>query len=568
MNTGGIPRALLIGFLSLVFTAGLTFITLEAPYRIDRAMQGSIPTPGFDSFAGEFDVLKTELFISHYRLREIGYAFFGAMVLLIAAGFVTRKTGLASLGAVAFMLPLFAQFASVMFFLSGLGLLNVAWLPLLDISLGVQELGLIIRAPYQLFMWLFGLVGVNAYMPLVVFFTGGGLLLFFLGTWTWLSARSSGAGVAGSRLYRFSRHPQYLGWIMWSYGVYLLLLRGRYPKRSWGIDGSLPWLIATMVIIGVALMEELGMRRRHGEEYEIYASKTPFMFPLPRFARRLFALPQRVLFGRWRLERRFEVAAVVALYAAILMVASVMLYGNGITDAKAVLASEERRAAEAGALSVRILEEEDWRVRHRIAGRLARYDEAAVPHFMEMLASDRPEIRELAAGELIGLRASEAAPALTGALDDVNPNVRWKAAEALGALGDTTCAADLMPLLDDEEGFVRNSAMRILAAMGEESITGRAIELCRSPDRWTRVAAIQALGALRSKEGLPALIEALGDEEADVRRSAAVALLLAGSPAALPALDEAAGDEDREVRIYAEEAAKRIRKTTSETPEA
>jgi hypothetical protein len=32
------------------------------------------------------------------------------------------------------MLPAFAQFAGVMFFLAGLGVLNAIWLPILDIT--------------------------------------------------------------------------------------------------------------------------------------------------------------------------------------------------------------------------------------------------------------------------------------------------------------------------------------------------------------------------------------------------------------------------------------------------
>ena len=179
------------------------------------------------------------------------------------------------------MLPVFAQFAGVMFFLAGLGLLNLLWLPVLDISFEIQRLGLIIRAPYDLVMWMFRQAGLSAYWPLVVGCIGGGLLIFFLGTFDWLRARSRDENVAHSRVYRFSRHPQYMGWILWTYGVFLLLLQARYPKRSWGIDASLSWLLATMVIIGVAMIEELTMRQRLGESYDAYRRITPFLFPVP-----------------------------------------------------------------------------------------------------------------------------------------------------------------------------------------------------------------------------------------------------------------------------------------------
>ena len=351
-------RVLHGGFLMLlaaVFTVGLSFATVELPYLVDDALQNTITTPNLDSHADEFSVLKTELFISHFKLRLIGYVCFALMVVAIVAGFATRRTGLAALGAVGFMLPVFAQFAMVMFFLAGLGVLNILWLPVLDISYELQHLGLIIRAPYDLLTWLFRLVGVNGYWPIVFFFVGGGLLLFFLGTFAWLSARARKQGVADFWVYRISRHPQYLGWILWSYGIYLLLLQGRYPKRSWGIDASLPWLLSTLVIIGVALIEELNMRRQHGEAYETYRRSAPFLFPVPSFVEKLFALPFRVLFKKSQPERKREVAAVLALYAVVLMGASVLFYGAGWKRATRVV-TPSANVAEMEEIAARLVE--------------------------------------------------------------------------------------------------------------------------------------------------------------------------------------------------------------------
>ena len=294
--------------LALVFTIGLSFASVELPYLVDEAVQNSVATPGFDSQADEVSRLKTELFISHYHLRTIGYLCLGSILVLIGLGFATRRSGFAALGALAFMLPVFAQFAGVMFFLAGLGLLNVVWLPVLDVSFGLSGLGAVIRAPFDALRWVLGLFGLNGYWPIVYSFIGSGLLIFFLGTLAWLQARARKEGVAVSWVYRLSRHPQYLGWILWSYGVYLLLLQNRYPRRSWGISANLPWLISTVVIIGVAMMEELNMRRAHGENYEAYRRRAPFLIPAPAFVERLFATPFRMLFGKGRAERRREVA--------------------------------------------------------------------------------------------------------------------------------------------------------------------------------------------------------------------------------------------------------------------
>ena len=101
----------------------------------------------------------------------------------------------------------------------------VLWLPLLDISFDLQRLGMVIHAPYDLLNWLLHSAGIKGYSYIVYFFIGGGLLVFFIGTYAWLSARAGRKKVADMWIYRFSRHPQYAGWIMWSYGVYLLLLQ-------------------------------------------------------------------------------------------------------------------------------------------------------------------------------------------------------------------------------------------------------------------------------------------------------------------------------------------------------
>jgi len=319
---GGLRGTLLLLLLSAVFTVGLTFATVELPRLIDGALQDAVPTPGFDSHADQVSHLKTELFLAHYHLRAIGYVCFAGLLVLVGAGFADRRTGLAMLGGLGFMLPVFAQFAGVMFFLAGLGLLNVVWLPVLDVSLELSRLGLVIRAPYDLLRWLLGTIGIHSYWPIVVLFLGTGLLVFFLGTFAWLAARARGQAVATGWIYRLSRHPQYLGWILWSYGVFLLLERGLYPKRSWGISASLPWLLSTLVIVGVAMLEELHLSRRHAEAYAHYRRSAPFLLPLPALLRRLFALPLRILFHRDRPERRREVAAVVSLYALLLIAAS------------------------------------------------------------------------------------------------------------------------------------------------------------------------------------------------------------------------------------------------------
>ncbi len=544
-------------FLALIFTVGLTFASVEVPYLLDHALQEHVATPGFDSQVSATSRLKAELFIAHFHLRTIGYACFAVMLLLIVAGFATRKTGFATAGALAFMLPVFAQFAGVMFFLAGLGLLNVLWLPVLDLSFDLARLGLVVRAPYDGLRWVLGVVGVNGYWPIVYFFIGAGLLFFFLGTLAWLSARARRRPVADAWVYRFSRHPQYLGWILWSYGIYLLLLQARYPRRSWGIDASLPWLVSTMVIIGVAMLEELSMRRRHGEAYEAYRRTAPFLFPLPAFLERIFALPFRLLFGRERPARRREVAVVLSIYLALLMGAS-FFYGDGLDRTVALFRSRERTRVILAEQLARAREEPNVRRRSSLVRELAGYGEPAVDPLLDLLRDEDPALRELAAEVLSDLAPPRALPDLTRALEDSSADIRYDAVRALAAIGSPVSIQPMLARLDDPVLYVRLEALNTLARLGVEGVVGSAGELMTRPESWVRVRALEALGILGSEQGLPLVVERLADTEPAVRREAVVALIRIGSPRARPALERVRRDEDWEVRLYAAEALKRL----------
>jgi protein-S-isoprenylcysteine O-methyltransferase Ste14 len=549
--------------LALVFTVGLTFVTVELPYVVDDILKNTLTTPNIDSHANETSVLKTELFISHFKLRLIGYVCFALMLLAIAVGFATRRTGLAALGAFGFMLPVFAQFAGVMFFLSGLGILNIVWLPLLDISYELQRLGLIIKAPFDSLMWLFRRVGIDGYWPIVYFFLGSGLLLFFLGTFAWLSARARKQEVANFWVYRISRHPQYLGWILWSYGVYLLLLQRLYPKRSWGMDASLPWLLSTLAIIGVAMMEELNMQKRCGEAYETYRRSAPFLLPLPRFIRRLFSLPTRLLFKKEAPERKREVVAILCIHAALLIAASALFYAGGLSRTTHLFAPSSRDAR-MEELAAQLREEPNSRAQYFIAAQLASFGEPAVGYFMPLLQDDDVELRILAAHSLRKIPSPSAVPALVVALGDSVANVRADAASALASIGCKKCVAPMLHLLEDPETWVRRTAMRALANLGAKEIMELAPAVATDPDVWTRVAIVESLGILGSLEALPLILEGLKDDEPLVRRAAVVAAMKVGSPDARAALTRASRDDiDWEVRLYATEALKQIRELAS-----
>ncbi len=575
-------------FLAAVFTVGLTFATVELPYRIDKLIQDHVATPGLDSEVDDSSQLQTELFISHYNLRLIGYLAFAVMIFLLVIGFSTLKTCFAAAGAVTFMLPVFAQFASVMFFLSGLGILNVLWLPLLDISFDLQMLGMVIHAPYDLLSWLLGKAGINGYWYIVYFFIGGGALIFFLGTYAWLSARAGRKKVADIWIYRLSRHPQYAGWIMWSYGVYLLLLLARYPKRSWGISASLPWLLSTLFIVGVAMVEEIRMVRLSGAEYGRYRDKAPFLFPMPRFLRRLFSVPLLLIFRKKQPERKREVIAVLSIYASILIVISALFYMDGARRISSLVKPAESLESELSGISQQLEMEEGRRARNHLASRLESYGGAAEGEFLRLIDEGSPEVRFLAVSALEKVGSERAVPRLTGMLEDPDPNIRWKAVKAMGAIvskslpereasgpagrtDGTEAEADgkpaplretvtplLLARLEDRENFVRLAALNSLARLGTIEVVERAIPFVQSEHTWLRSGAADALGILGSDDAVGLILPLLEDQTPYVRRRAVIALLRIGSEKACEGLKEATDDEDWETRIYASEASKRL----------
>ncbi len=540
--------------LTIVFTAGLTFASLELPYLVDKGLMGVIRTPGFDSEVDQISQFKTELFIDHYGLRLIGYGCFALTIALIIVGYTLKRSGLAALGAVALMLPVFAQFAGVMFFLSGLGILNLLWLPVLDISFEIQNLGLIIRAPYDLIMRLFRPLGISMYWPLVYGFIGGGLLIFLVGTYAWLKARTGTDPVARSWIYRYSRHPQYLGWILWTYGLYLLLLLARYPKRSWGIEASLSWLLSAVVIVGVAMVEEIAMQKRFGDSYEEYRRRTPFLFPVPAFVAKILTIPSRLLFGKEHPERPREVVLLLSITMLLMMGSSYVFYGRGGNALKETLTPAQTRQKQMEAIVSQIKQTESSRERYFLTNRLAEYGPSARGFFLELLENESPGVRSEAIRHMHRYTGPETLPPLCKALYDSLPDVRSRAAGALAASGSRELADSISRLLDDPVPSVRLSAMNSLVTLDFDGLAHYAVAELDNPLVWHRIGCLDVLATLKDTTSARAIVNLLADENVDTRRAAVVALASILAESSRPALEKAARDEDWEVSIYATEA--------------
>lgn len=299
-------RELALAFVfSAIFTVAIFYLTFEVPRIFDDIFRQYFPEVFFDVEAIE-RTLNT--------LRPVGYLALAATVVLIVLGFAARKGVLTFLGSLALYIPTFGYFAFAMFFLTGLGALRALWLPILEFSPSILKLGCIAYLPFSIIP--------NASLAGIAI-TFVGLLVFSLGVTTWLYGRFRDYELVDFWIYKYSRHPQYLGFILWSYGLLIFVSYKTYIKGAFATPPALIWLLSTMMIIGIALSEELEMTKKYGEKYEEYRRRAPFMVPLPRSLARIITLPMRIVGGYPKNMK--EVIAVVALYTAILVALSYIL---------------------------------------------------------------------------------------------------------------------------------------------------------------------------------------------------------------------------------------------------
>jgi protein-S-isoprenylcysteine O-methyltransferase Ste14 len=242
------------------------------------------------------------------------------MILLALVGLITERKGLSSLGSIGFILPVYAYFLLHMSFLAGLGILTALWTPFWG---DVVKLGDIAYLPYMILVYFFSLVGLDIRTFLAGIFVSLGLFIFILGVLAWFYARFQKKNTADFWVYRFTRHPQYLGWIIWSYGL-ILRVAHRHDTllQDTNPGASLPWVISTLIIICVALSEEIRMRQQYDQEYEHYSNQVPFMVPLSGFLSRAISAPFRLILRKDKPETRWDLLWTFVIYLAVIMLFS------------------------------------------------------------------------------------------------------------------------------------------------------------------------------------------------------------------------------------------------------
>ena len=89
-------------------------------------------------------------------------------------------------------------------------------------------------------------------------------------------------------------------------------------------EPSFPWVISTLLVICLALSEEIKMTKEADEAYLAYQKSVPFMFPLPRGLLRLITAPNRLLWKKDFPTRGIEVLFTFVIYLAICSLLSLL----------------------------------------------------------------------------------------------------------------------------------------------------------------------------------------------------------------------------------------------------
>jgi len=536
--------------LALIFSFALMFAFVELPGLIDSLLQEKVGFPGFDQGISDFDAYKSKLFIDTLYLRWIGYASLFLIIGFIVIGFVTKKTVWAWAGAFALFLPVFGQFALSMFFLAGLGILRAGWLPFMEISFNVLQLGNIIYLPYDFLMWLAGLFTWNAHLFISYFFMSAGALLFIWGVLVWLQTRFGRKGVASSAVYKFSRHPQYAGWLIWSYGLMLFSSNINIMKKTWTVSPSLPWLLAAMVIIGICLVEEIKMKEDNGEEYENYRKRTPFLIPLPKWFNAIITAPVKLLFRKTSPSTKLEAAGITSFYTVILILLSLFRIDFGTTEQQQKLITSSNPQHQIDSLIKEIRITPRRYINNHFNG-LKGLGNVSIPALINLLSDPNPVIREFSAETLGDMKADTAIEYIIKLLNDDNVRVRNSAIYSLGKMKSEKALEPLIQKLNESPGpGMRNFIYNALGGIGSEKAIDILIKGASDTVWLVKNSAINSLCEINIEKATETIKKTLTDENPQVRRNSVYLILKHKIKSLKQAVSNLQYDEDFETRFY------------------
>ncbi len=429
-------------------------------------------------------------------------------------------------------------------------------------SLSLIDLGKVTLVPYWILIWAAKLFNWNAHHFLVYFFMISGTLIFVLGVFAWLQTRFKKDKIAKHWIYKYSRHPQYLGWIIWSYGLMLYGPSLNNMKKSWGWYGTLPFLLSTLIIIGICMLEELKMKEISGSEYDEYRKRTPFLFPIPGFIKWLLKAPMRLFYKKERPEKRKEVGLLITIYAVLLMAISLFWVDFSSLQKNEIAESKPYDQEVVEMLGENIRKPIHRRYRSTEPYReLLSMGEQSHEAFFELMNDPNPDIKQFAMQAASENNVRKAIPHLITAMNDPIPGIAQTAIFCLGDLRATEAADTIFAFLEHpREGIRYDVMLTALGKIGDIRIFPY-LEKELDSDAWYKcTGAMRNMMLIDMERAKPFIYEALGDERTEVRREAVGMLLEALPEDAIPHLQKVTHDENWDIRFYAKQAIKMIQK--------
>ncbi|KXA89697.1 hypothetical protein AKJ61_02340 [candidate division MSBL1 archaeon SCGC-AAA259B11] len=115
-----------------------------------------------------------------------------------------------------------------------------------------------------------------------------GFIVFLAGLVSLIRGREK---IVKTKFYSLVRHPQYLGFIIMSWGISIMCIQhvrvaGWSARWGWGyIPFPIGWLLMALAYVLLARWEEWYLTKKHSREYQKYRQKVPFVFPIPHPAK-------------------------------------------------------------------------------------------------------------------------------------------------------------------------------------------------------------------------------------------------------------------------------------------
>jgi Putative protein-S-isoprenylcysteine methyltransferase len=312
---------------SALFTMALFYANFILPGVIDDALRKFFP----DIY--QWPTVPEYVRFLYQCAMIAGLLAFILSIVFIILGFVTKWTKISIIGVLTLYLPVFSGFAYTMFLFAGLGVLRYIWYPIIRILggyAGALSIGysllilplLIMSSPFLVS----DLLGITVQasmmalgvMPFVIILVGFVILSVSIATWLYYCL--SGVRIIKQGIYKYSRHPQYLGLLLWCYS--LLHLYPIYGSFAHTPPPALLYLVLLFTIIGIALIEEQKLVERYGDEYIDYRKQTPFLIPLPKLVKDVILWIPRKVTGKELPKTRVEVIKMLTMYLLILAILS------------------------------------------------------------------------------------------------------------------------------------------------------------------------------------------------------------------------------------------------------